>query len=54
MALPNATLLPHVASATVETRQAMGDLVCDNLSSFIRDGTVISPVPECAGIARKA
>ena len=52
--MDNVTLTPHIGSATVQTRQAMGDLVCDNLSSFIRDGTVISPVPECAGIARKA
>jgi lactate dehydrogenase-like 2-hydroxyacid dehydrogenase len=46
--MDNVTLLPHVGSATVETRQAMGDLVTDNLSQFLRDGTVISPVPECA------
>ncbi len=44
------TLLPHVGSATVETRQAMGDLVTDNLSKFLSDGTVISPVPECADL----
>ncbi|WP_216641167.1 2-hydroxyacid dehydrogenase [Oceaniglobus roseus] len=43
----NVTLLPHVASATHETRQAMGDLVCDNLSQFLKDGTVQTPVPEC-------
>ncbi len=49
-AMDNVTLLPHVGSATVETRQAMGDLVTDNLSRFLRDGTVISPVPECAGL----
>lgn len=47
-ALDNVTLLPHVASATHETRQAMGDLVCDNLSQFLKDGTLVSPVPECA------
>ena len=46
--MDNVTLLPHVGSATVETRQAMGDLVTDNLGQFLRDGTVISPVPECA------
>ncbi|WP_206601911.1 2-hydroxyacid dehydrogenase [Oceaniglobus indicus] len=46
--LDNVTLLPHVASATHETRQAMGDLVCQNLSSFLKDGTVETPVPECA------
>jgi len=46
--LENVTLTPHVASATVETRQAMGDLTVDNLLQFYKDGSVISPVPECA------
>ena len=49
-AMDNVVLLPHVGSATVETRQAMGDLVTDNLAQFLRDGTVISPVPECANL----
>lgn len=31
IALENVVLAPHVASATVETRKAMGDLVVDNL-----------------------
>jgi hydroxypyruvate reductase len=30
--LDNAVLFPHVASATVETRKAMGDLQVENLS----------------------
>lgn len=46
-ALDNVILLPHVGSATVETRQAMGDLVTDNLASFRENASVISPVPEC-------
>ena len=45
--LDNVVLLPHVGSATVETRQAMGDLVCDNLDQWVKDGTVKTPVPEC-------
>ena len=45
--MPNVVLAPHIGSATVETRQAMGDLTCDNLSQFLRDGTVLTPVPEC-------
>ncbi len=49
-AMDNVTLLPHVGSATVETRQAMGDLVTDNLIQFLKEGTVISPVPECADL----
>jgi lactate dehydrogenase-like 2-hydroxyacid dehydrogenase len=31
IAMENVVLAPHVASATVETRKAMGDLVVDNL-----------------------
>ncbi|MBT8415781.1 MAG: 2-hydroxyacid dehydrogenase [Boseongicola sp.] len=45
--LKNVTLLPHVGSATHETRAAMGKLTVDNLLSHLSDGTVISPVPEC-------
>jgi lactate dehydrogenase-like 2-hydroxyacid dehydrogenase len=30
-ALPNVTLLPHIGSATLETRTAMGMLAADNL-----------------------
>lgn len=47
-AMDNVVLQPHVASGTVETRQAMGDLTCDNLIQFKMDGTTVSPVPECA------
>lgn len=47
-ALNNVTLVPHVGSATHVTRQAMGDLVCDNLSQFLKDSTVLTSVPECA------
>lgn len=46
--LPNTVLLPHVGSATVETRAAMGKLTVDNLLQHLENGTVISPVPECA------
>lgn len=45
-------LQPHVGSATETTRRAMGDLTCDNLLAFLEDGTVFTPVPECAGFAR--
>jgi lactate dehydrogenase-like 2-hydroxyacid dehydrogenase len=47
---PRTVLLPHVGSATVETRAAMGNLTVDNLLQHLKDGTVISPVPECAGM----
>ncbi len=32
--LPNAVLLPHLGSATLETREAMGMKVADNLDAF--------------------
>ncbi|MEM7489967.1 MAG: 2-hydroxyacid dehydrogenase [Pseudomonadota bacterium] len=46
-AMQNVVLLPHVGSATVETRQAMGDLTVRNLTRWLEDGTVETPVPEC-------
>lgn len=46
-AMDNVVLLPHVGSATVETRQAMGDLVCANLEQWLKDGRVLKAVPEC-------
>jgi lactate dehydrogenase-like 2-hydroxyacid dehydrogenase len=38
-------LLPHVASGTHETRQAMGELVFDNLKAFFTSGHVKVAVP---------
>lgn len=46
-AMDNVTLTPHVASGTIETRQAMGDLTVDNLVQFFEKGTVLTAVPEC-------
>ncbi len=48
--MDNVILTPHIGSATVETRRAMGDLTCDNLSQFLRDRTVLTPIPECRGL----
>ena len=48
--MDNVVLTPHVGSATVETRQAMGDLTCDNLIRFLDEGRVLTPVPECRGL----
>ncbi len=45
MALDNVVLLPHVASATRETRQAMADRVFDNLQSFFAEGRLVSAAP---------
>ena len=38
-------LLPHLGSATVETRAAMAELVLANVERFLADGTLITPVP---------
>lgn len=38
--LDNVVLLPHVASATHETRQAMAELVFENLQAFFATGAV--------------
>lgn len=51
--LPNACLLPHVASASVSTRNAMADLVVDNLVAWLDGRPALTPVPECAGLDRK-
>ncbi len=40
LALDNVVLLPHLASATHETRQAMADLVVENLDAFYASGAV--------------
>jgi lactate dehydrogenase-like 2-hydroxyacid dehydrogenase len=48
--LPNVTLLPHVGSASVHTRNAMADLVVDNLISWFSRGRAITPVPETAHV----
>ena len=37
-------LLPHVGSASVETRQQMADLVLDNLRAFIASGKLLTPL----------
>lgn len=50
MGLEQVTLLPHVGSATVETRQAMQDLAVRNLTSHAASGTVETAVPECRGL----
>jgi len=42
--LDNAVLFPHVASATVETRKAMGDLQVENLLLHFAGKPVKTPV----------
>ena len=45
MALDNVVLLPHLASGTRETRQAMADVVLANLHSFFAHGKLVTQVP---------
>jgi lactate dehydrogenase-like 2-hydroxyacid dehydrogenase len=42
--LDNAVLLPHVGSASKPTRQAMGQLVVDNLATWFAEGRALTPV----------
>ena len=49
----NASLLPHVGSATVHTRQAMADLVVDNLIAWFSRGETLSAVPETEHLAKR-
>jgi lactate dehydrogenase-like 2-hydroxyacid dehydrogenase len=42
IALDNVVLVPHIGSATVETRGAMAQRVFDNLASFFKTGKLIS------------
>lgn len=43
-ALPNTTLFPHHASGTVETRDAMAQLLVDNLKAHYAGKPLLSPV----------
>ncbi len=45
---PHVLCTPHIGSATVQTRAAMGNLTVDNLLQFFTDGRVLTPVPELA------
>jgi lactate dehydrogenase-like 2-hydroxyacid dehydrogenase len=42
--LDNVVLLPHIGSATVETRRAMGQLVIDNLAAFFAGKPLLTEV----------
>lgn len=45
LAMENVVLLPHMSSATHETRQAMADLALANLEAFFATGAVKVPAP---------
>jgi D-3-phosphoglycerate dehydrogenase len=44
LALENAVLLPHIGSASVETRKAMGKLVRDNLAAHFAGRPLLTEV----------
>jgi len=50
-AMENVVLFPHVGSASVYTRDAMGQLVVDNLLSWAAGKGPLTPVPESQGIS---
>ncbi|HWL30022.1 MAG TPA: 2-hydroxyacid dehydrogenase [Burkholderiaceae bacterium] len=43
--LDNVVIVPHIASATTETRMDMVDLVLQNAEAYARTGKVITPIP---------
>jgi len=42
--LENVVLLPHVGTATVETRKAMADLVVGNLEAHFSNKPLLTPL----------
>lgn len=44
LTLDNVVLLPHIASATIETRAAMGTLVLDNLRAWFAGKPLLTPL----------
>jgi lactate dehydrogenase-like 2-hydroxyacid dehydrogenase len=50
--MDHVVLLPHVGSASVPTRNAMGRLCADNLIAWFDTGGPITPVPESEGLVR--
>ena len=45
LAMENVILTPHIASGTLETRMAMGQLVLDNLEAYFAGKPLITPAP---------
>lgn len=54
LSAPNATLLPHVGSASEHTRRAMADLCVDNLVSWFTDRKALTSVPETVAVKARA
>ncbi len=53
LALEQVVLLPHVGTATHHTRGRMGQLAIDNVIAWFEGGDILTPIPECAGLARR-
>jgi lactate dehydrogenase-like 2-hydroxyacid dehydrogenase len=41
--MPNVVLTPHIASYTLETTTAMGNLVVDNLDAYFANKPLLTP-----------
>ncbi|MDB5647402.1 MAG: 2-hydroxyacid dehydrogenase [Methylobacterium sp.] len=52
IAMEHVVLLPHVGSASVHTRAAMGQLVVDNLVAWFSGQGPLTPVPETPWVAQ--
>lgn len=42
--LPNVVMFPHIGSSTYETREAMSQLLIDNLNAFVQHNRLVTPV----------
>jgi lactate dehydrogenase-like 2-hydroxyacid dehydrogenase len=51
--MDHVVLLPHVGSASIETRRAMGQLVVDNLVSWFSGKGPVTPVAETPWTGQK-
>ncbi len=49
--LPNVSLLPHVGSASQQTREMMAQMVANNLVAWFSEGRALTPVSETASLA---
>jgi lactate dehydrogenase-like 2-hydroxyacid dehydrogenase len=45
VALENVVLTPHVASGTLQTRQAMADIAFGNLQAYFAGKPLLTPIP---------
>jgi lactate dehydrogenase-like 2-hydroxyacid dehydrogenase len=46
--MDNVVIVPHIASATQETRRAMIELVLDNVDAYATRGQVLTPIAPLA------